>query len=96
MQSKDDTCKPFDDSPLIEKPQQGGMCRENFKQFTLDVNGILRHHCSRKKVCPKDGATHRRASIVISSRCSDEDSKFIRTPGKYPKSPVQTLTSRNT
>ena len=51
-------------------------------EFSLDVNGILRHHCSGKMVCPENGATNNGARLTVSSTCTEENSKFERTAGK--------------
>ena len=74
-------CSVPDDTTLLWKPQRGDACEEDFKQFKLGVDGVLIHHCSGKRVCPQDGATGNGAKIVISSKCSAEDSKFVRTTG---------------
>ena len=74
------TCSPGDNDPLIYI--RGGLCRESHLQFTLGSDGVLRHKCSGKMVCPENGVTHNGAKIVLSSTCTIENSKFERTSGK--------------
>lgn len=50
-------------------------------EFTLDANGILRHHCSGKKICPENGGTGSGTKIIMSSSCTDAQAKFVRTAG---------------
>lgn len=74
------TCSPGDNDRLIYV--SGGLCRENHLQFMLGSDGVLRHECSGKMVCPENGATYNGAKIVVSSTCTIENSKFERTSGK--------------
>ena len=73
------SCSPNDNDRLIYKP---GQCTESHFQFTLDADGVLRHSCSGKMVCPENGGDGNGAKIVVSSACKVEDSKFERTSGK--------------
>lgn len=73
------TCNQVDGSkPFFKK---GYECKETSIEFILDANGILRHHCSGKKVCPE--GTFDGAKIVLSSTCTDQQATFVRTPGTY-------------
>ena len=81
LQPKDAGCSPPDDTTVIWKRQQGTACEEDYKQFRLSADGVLYHHCSGKRVCPQKGATRDGAKIVISSKCSEDNSKFVRTKG---------------
>ena len=74
------SCSPDDGSKIIFT--NGGECSEDFMKFNLDENGILRHHCSGKMVCPEDGETHNGAKVVLSSSCKEEDAKFEKTAGE--------------
>ena len=75
----DKTCSPGDNNPLIYI--SGGLCSERHLQFTLGSDGVLRHHCSGKMVCPENGAINNGARIVVSGSCTVENSKFERTAG---------------
>ena len=75
------SCSPNDNDILIYKP--GGLCSESHFQFTLGTDGVLRHSCSGKMVCPENGGTHNGAKIVVSSTCKTEDAKFERTSGYW-------------
>ncbi|KAL9951078.1 hypothetical protein ACROYT_G043674 [Oculina patagonica] len=74
------TCSPGDNDPLIYI--SGGLCSESHLQFELGSDGVLRHTCSGKMVCPENGGTHNGARIVVSSTCTVENSKFERTAEK--------------
>ncbi|KAJ7386460.1 metalloendopeptidase [Desmophyllum pertusum] len=76
------TCSPGDNDPLV---YTGGSCSESHVQFTLGSDGVLRHSCSGKMVCPENGATNNGAKIVVSSSCKADDSKFERTSGRSLK-----------
>ncbi|XP_066014989.1 uncharacterized protein [Pocillopora verrucosa] len=76
------SCSPNDNDRLIYKP---GQCTESHFQFTLDADGVLRHSCSGKMVCPENGGDGNGAKIVVSSTCKVEDSKFERTSGRSLK-----------
>mgnify|MGYP001792384257 CR=1 FL=1 len=58
------------------------MCNEDYKQFRLTSDGVLLHHCSGKRVCPQ-GRVGNGVNLVISSSCTEESSKFVRTKGIY-------------
>ena len=73
-------CTP-DDNDLLEHAS-GDLCLESHFQFTLGADGVLRHTCSGKMVCPENGGTRNGVRIVVSSTCTLEDSKFERTSGK--------------
>ncbi|KAK3726284.1 hypothetical protein QZH41_012709, partial [Actinostola sp. cb2023] len=77
------SCSPADGTKPVFKP--GFECKENYMQFSLDANGIFRHHCSGKKVCLENGGTASGTKVVISSTCTDEQAKFTRTAGKSLK-----------
>ncbi|KAL9951076.1 hypothetical protein ACROYT_G043672 [Oculina patagonica] len=79
----DKTCSPGDNDPLIYI--SGGLCSESHLQFELGSDGVLRHTCSGKMVCPENGGTHDGARIVVSSTCTVENSKFERTAGRSLK-----------
>ena len=72
------TCSPNDNDPLLYVA--GDKCSESHLQFSLGSDGVLRHSCSGKMVCPE--GSYNGAKIVVSSSCTAEDSKFERTPGK--------------
>ncbi|KAK3716434.1 hypothetical protein QZH41_016845, partial [Actinostola sp. cb2023] len=74
---KNETCTPRDKSRIVFK--SGSECNQKYMEFRLDANGILWHHCSKRRVCPENGNTGNGARLVISSACKDEDSKFVRT-----------------
>ncbi|KAJ7351655.1 hypothetical protein OS493_036205 [Desmophyllum pertusum] len=77
------TCSPGDNDPLVYI--SGSLCSESHLQFTLGLDGVLRHSCSGKMVCPENGATNNGAKIVVSGSCKAEDSMFERTPGRSLK-----------
>ena len=72
------TCSPFDNEIIIYA--RGDKCDGKHFQFTLESNGVLRHNCSGKMVCPAGSGNG--ASLVVSSSCLTNDSKFERTQGK--------------
>ncbi|PFX13518.1 Disintegrin and metalloproteinase domain-containing protein 9 [Stylophora pistillata] len=76
------SCSPNDNDRLIYRP---GECSESHFQFTLAADGVLRHSCSGKMVCPENGGTGNGAKIVVSSTCKTEDSKFERTSARSLK-----------
>lgn len=76
-------CTP-DDNDLLEHAS-GDLCLESHFQFTLGADGVLRHTCSGKMVCPENGGTRNGVRIVVSSTCTLEDSKFERTSGRSLK-----------
>ena len=57
----------------------GDKCEDSHLQFSLDSNGVLRHSCSRKMVCPENG--NNGAKILLSDSCTTDFSKFERTTG---------------
>ena len=81
LQPKAAGCSPPDDTTVLWQRQQGTACEKDYKQFRLNADGVLYHHCSGKRVCPKNGATGNGVKIVISSKCSEDNSKFVRTKG---------------
>ena len=72
------TCSPNDNENIIYA--RGDKCDGKHFQFTLESNGVLRHSCSGKMVCPTGSGYG--ASLVVSSSCLTNDSKFERTQGK--------------
>jgi len=72
------SCSPPDNDPLVYVP--GDKCSESHLQFSLGSDGVLRHSCSGKMVCPESSA-----KIVVSGSCSADNSKFERTPGRSLK-----------
>ena len=73
------TCTPPEEDSLVYVA--GDKCSENHLQFSLDSNGVLRHNCSGKMICPQSYSNG--AKIVVSSSCAVENSKFERTPGQH-------------
>ena len=51
-------------------------------QFTLSADGILKHHCSGKMICPRKPAKGKWCELMISNRCHPQDAKFERTAGR--------------
>lgn len=78
VQPEDGSCSPQDGTAI--KFGEKGSCSNNFMEFSLDANGVLRHHCSGKMVCPENGNSG--AAIKVNSGCTEEDSKFERTAGE--------------
>ena len=72
------TCSPNDNENIIYA--RGDKCDGKHFQFTLESNGVLRHSCSGKMVCPTGSGNG--ASLVVSSSCLTSNSKFERTQGK--------------
>lgn len=75
------TCWPSDNEHLIWA--RSDKCAESHFQFTLEANGVLRHKCSGKMVCPQGSGNG--AKIVVSSSCNANNSKFYRTTGRSLK-----------
>ena len=71
------SCSPNDDDQL--EWASGDKCSESHFQFSLGADGVLRHSCSGKMVCPQ--GSRNGAKIVVSSSCTADDSKFERTSG---------------
>ena len=78
LTSSNKTCWPSDNEHLIWA--RGDKCAESHFQFTLEANGVLRHKCSGRMVCPQGSGNG--AKIVVSSSCNANNSKFYRTTGK--------------
>ena len=74
------SCSPRDNDPIIFVT--GSRCSERHFQFTRGKDGLLRHACSGKLVCPENGGTHNGAKIVVSRTCKVADSKLVRSVGK--------------
>ena len=72
------TCSPNDNENIIYA--RGDKCDGQHFQFTLESDGVLRHSCSGKMVCPTGSGNG--ASLVVSSSCLTSNSKFERTQGK--------------
>ncbi|RMX57319.1 hypothetical protein pdam_00021306 [Pocillopora damicornis] len=77
------SCSPRDNDPIIFVT--GSRCSERHFQFTRGKDGLLRHACSGKLVCPENGGTHNGAKIVVSRTCKVADSKFLRVVGRSLK-----------
>ncbi|XP_020611781.1 disintegrin and metalloproteinase domain-containing protein 8-like isoform X2 [Orbicella faveolata] len=74
------SCPSADGTELFyRKP---GQCQGASTKFLLSPDGVLRHHCSRKKICPKGGQGGYGVPLVISGNCDKEQSKFERTTRK--------------
>ncbi|XP_066014963.1 zinc metalloproteinase-disintegrin-like atrase-A [Pocillopora verrucosa] len=76
------SCSPRDNDPIIFVT--GSRCSERHFQFIFK-DGLLRHACSGKLVCPENGGTHNGAKIVVSRTCKVADSKLVRTVGRSLK-----------
>ena len=85
VQPADGSCKPGDGTKI--KFGKKGLCTDSFMEFRLDANGVLRHHCSGKMVCPDNG--NNGAALGVSSGCTEENSKFTRTEGEFVFNSVQ-------
>ena len=83
------SCSPRDNELIIFV--SGSRCSERHFQFTRGKDGLLRHACSGKLVCPENGGTHNGAKIVVSRTCKVADSKFIRTAGKSKEKRITSL-----
>lgn len=70
-------CPSADGTELFYRKQ--GQCKGAPAKFTLSPDGVLKHHCSRKKICPKGGNGGYGVPLVISEKCDNEQSKFERT-----------------
>lgn len=74
------SCPSADRTELFyRKP---GQCQGGSTKFVLSSDGVLRHHCSRKKICPKGGQGGYGVPLVISGNCDKEQSKFERTTSR--------------
>ena len=74
------SCPSADGTELFyRKP---GQCQGASTKFVLSSDGVLRHHCSRKKICPKGGQGGYGVPLVISGNCDKEQSKFERTTSR--------------
>ena len=71
------SCPSADGTELLYRKQ--GQCQGASTKFILSPDGVLRHHCSRKKICPKGGKGGYGVALVISGNCDKEQSKFERT-----------------
>ena len=74
------SCSPPDGTELLYRAP--GQCQGTFDKFSLSPDGVLRHHCSGKKVCPKGGQAWYGVPLVIGGNCDIKQSKFERTSGK--------------
>ena len=83
VRPQEGSCSPKDGSYVIFSKQ--GECTEDFMEFSLDEEGVLRHQCSGKMVCPEGGSTSRGAKLTVSNACDKEASKFERTAGESRK-----------
>ena len=73
-------CRPPDGTILTLT--QTKPCDKSHMQFTLSADGILKHHCSGKMVCPRKPAKGKWCELMISNRCQPQDATFERTAGK--------------
>ena len=55
-------------------------CRNTSAKFTF-LNGVLKQHCSGKRICPK--GVYYGAPLVISDSCEESQAKFERTKGTF-------------
>ena len=74
------SCPSADGTELFYRKQ--GQCQGASTKFILSPDGVLRHHCSRKKICPKGGQGGYGVPLVISGNCNTEQSKFERTTSR--------------
>ena len=88
VQPADGSCEPGDGTKI--KFGEKGPCSDSFMEFSLDANGVLRHHCSGKMVCPDND--NNGAVLGVSSGCTEENSKFTRTEGEFVLNSVQNKT----
>ena len=70
------SCSPGDNDPLVL-----GDCTKKHSQFSFGSDGVLRHSCSGKMVCPEE--KRKRAKLIVSSRCSAQDASFEQTTGVF-------------
>ena len=75
------SCPSADGTELFYRKQ--GQCQGSSAKFSLSSDGVLRQHCSRKKICPKGGQGGYGVPLVISGKCGKEQSKFERTTGRF-------------
>lgn len=76
LQPESKDCSPADNTRLVyikDKPE----CSKDYMMFTHHKD-ILTHKCSGKKVCPLGTVTWQ-TSLVLSSTCQSDASKFQRT-----------------
>ena len=71
-------CSNNDEAQLVYSTQAS--CRETSAKFTLS-NGVLKQHCSGKKICPK--RVYYGAPLTISDSCEECQAKFERTKGTF-------------
>ena len=75
------SCPSADGTELFyRKP---GQCQGTSIKFVLSPDGVLRHHCSQKKICPKGGHGGYGVPLIISGKCDKEQSKFERTTRRF-------------
>ena len=75
------SCPSADGTELFyRKP---GQCQGASTKFVLSSDGVLRHHCSQKKICPKGGQGGYGVPLIISGKCDKEQSKFERTTRRF-------------
>ena len=79
VKPQEGSCSPKDGSRVIFTEK--GECAEDFMEFSLDEEGVLRHHCSGKMVCPERDSIRNGARLHVSTACNKEDSKYERTAG---------------
>ena len=55
-------------------------CQDTSAKFTFS-NGVLKQHCSGKKICPK--GVYYGAPLAINDSCEESQAKFERTKGTF-------------
>ncbi|XP_048582654.1 uncharacterized protein LOC116601185 isoform X2 [Nematostella vectensis] len=67
-------------------------CSEDYQAFLYDQDHVLRHKCSGKLVCPRGSPGNMwGAPLVLTSQCSTDDAKFLRTKRKSLRHTVSNL-----
>ena len=71
-------CSTTNGTQLVYSTQAS--CRDTSAKFTFS-NGVLKQHCSGRKICPK--GVYYGAPLVISDSCEESQAKFERTKGTF-------------
>lgn len=71
-------CSTNNGAQLVYSTQAS--CRDTSAKFTFS-NGVLKQHCSGKKICPK--GVYYGAPLVISDSCEESQAKFERTKDTF-------------
>ena len=69
------SCNYSGDSRIAYRRVMPGLHEKREFQFMLGVDGILRHPCSGRMVCPDAYMEY----LIVSKQCNAENSKFERT-----------------